>query len=411
MKRMLLCTLAVLAVLTMQAQNVEKIFGLTLGQTTQQETETILSSYNIEYTVDGDAIDCSQEFMWGGMTMNEALFLFAEEKLVAYIMGNENQDLEAINAFIPNLKNQYSHIPQSDNMIDAVLRIGIEMILEEIINESVEDLTVLGSWFLDKPQSIFTLATNQGVVVVCYDRDALIRILFEYLLQNKDNLGSGLKDLFGSASNEEDETYDIFGEDYFIDEEVEVAEEPEFEMTDEEFFEFLLAVSEELDRQEMIMEEVETDTIEINTETEQDVEVASAPLVKVPVVEEEEEEIVFIVVETMPEFPGGTQAMMTFIGENIKYPLVALENGIQGRVICQFVVEKDGMVTDIQVVRSSGNDSLDQEAIRVINNMPKWKPGKQRGKPVRVKYTIPINFRLQDNTEGDISQDSAIKEI
>ena len=410
MKRMLLCTLAVLAVLTMQAQNVEKIFGLTLGQTTQQETETILSSYNIEYTVDGDAIDCSQEFMWGGMTMNEALFLFAEEKLVAYIMGNENQDLEAINAFIPNLKNQYSHVPQSDNMIDAVLRIGIEMILEEIINESVEDLTVLGSWFLDKPQSIFTLATNQGVVVVCYDRDALIRILIEYLLQNKDNLGSGLKDLFGSASNEEDETYDIFGEDYFIDEEVEVAEEPEFEITDEEFFEILLAVSEELDRQEMIMEEVETDTIEINTEAEQDVEVASAPLVKVPV-DEEEEEIVFLVVETMPEFPGGQQEMMKFIATNIQYPAIAIENGIQGRVICQFVVEKDGMVTDIQVVRSSGDASLDKEAIRVINSMPKWKPGKQRGKPVRVKYTIPINFRLQDNTEGDISQDSAIKEI
>ena len=201
--------------------------------------------------------------------------------------------------------------------------------------------------------------------------------------------------MFGSASNEEDETYDIFGEDYFIDEEVEVAEEPEFEMTDEEFFEFLLAVSEELDRQEMIMEEVETDTIEINTEAEQDVEVASAPLVTVPVEEEEEEEIVFIVVETMPEFPGGIQAMMTFISENIKYPLVALENGIQGRVICQFVVEKDGMVTDIQVVRSSGDASLDKEAVRVINSMPKWKPGKQRGKPVRVKYTIPVAFRLQ----------------
>ena len=111
--------------------------------------------------------------------------------------------------------------------------------------------------------------------------------------------------------------------------------------------------------------------------------------------EEQEEEVIFIVVETMPEFPGGAQAMMRFIGENIKYPTYAQEKGIQGRVICQFVVEKDGKVTDIKVVRSSGDESLDKEAVRLINSMPKWKPGKQRGKPVRVKYTIPINFRLQ----------------
>ena len=144
----------------------------------------------------------------------------------------------------------------------------------------------------------------------------------------------------------------------------------------------------------VVEDDVETETIEINTEDDKDVEVVIAPPVEAPE-EEEEEEVIFMVVETMPEFPGGAQAMMKYIGENIKYPVIAQENGIQGRVICQFVVEKDGKVTDIQVVRSSGDASLDKEAVRVINSMPKWKPGKQRGKPVRVKYTIPVAFRLQ----------------
>ena len=144
----------------------------------------------------------------------------------------------------------------------------------------------------------------------------------------------------------------------------------------------------------VVEDDVEVETIEINTEDDKDVEVVIAPPVEAPV-EEEEEEVIFVVVETMPEFPGGPQEMMKFIGTNIKYPVIAQENGIQGRVICQFVVEKDGKVTDIQVVRSSGDASLDKEAVRVINSMPKWKPGKQRGKPVRVKYTIPVNFRLQ----------------
>ena len=144
----------------------------------------------------------------------------------------------------------------------------------------------------------------------------------------------------------------------------------------------------------VVEDDVETETIEINTEDDKDVEVVIAPPVEAPV-EEEEEEVIFVVVESMPEFPGGAQAMMRYIAENIKYPVIAQENGIQGRVICQFVVEKDGKVSDIQVVRSSGEASLDKEAQRVIGSMPKWKPGKQRGKPVRVKYTLPVNFRLQ----------------
>ena len=102
-----------------------------------------------------------------------------------------------------------------------------------------------------------------------------------------------------------------------------------------------------------------------------------------------------MVVESMPEFPGGQQALFKYLAENVKYPVIAQENGIQGRVICQFVVNKDGSIVDVVAVRSSGEPSLDKEAIRVIQSMPKWKPGKQRGKPVRVKYTVPVNFRLQ----------------
>ena len=144
----------------------------------------------------------------------------------------------------------------------------------------------------------------------------------------------------------------------------------------------------------VVDDDVKTESVEIKTEDDKDVEVVIAPPVEAPVVEEVEEEI-FVVVESMPEFPGGAPEMMKFIAENIKYPVIAQENGIQGRVICQFVIEKNGSVTDIQVVRSSGDASLDKEAERVIKNMPKWKPGKQRGKPVRVKYTIPVAFRLQ----------------
>jgi protein TonB len=97
--------------------------------------------------------------------------------------------------------------------------------------------------------------------------------------------------------------------------------------------------------------------------------------------------------ENQPEFPGGQAAMMKFLSENIKYPVIAQENGIQGRVICNFVVERDGSITDVQ---DCGVDpSLDKEAVRVIQSMPKWKPGMQRGKPVRVRFTLPVVFRLQ----------------
>ena len=117
-----------------------------------------------------------------------------------------------------------------------------------------------------------------------------------------------------------------------------------------------------------------------------------------PVVEEEEEESaqqIFTVVEEMPDFPdGGLQGLLKFLAKNIKYPVIAQENGIQGRVVCAFVVNKDGSIVDIEVLRGV-DPSLDKEAVRVLGTMPKWKPGKQRGKPVRVKYTVPVMFRLQ----------------
>lgn len=110
----------------------------------------------------------------------------------------------------------------------------------------------------------------------------------------------------------------------------------------------------------------------------------------------DEEKIVFMVVEVMPEFPGGQNALFKFLSENVKYPVIAQENGIQGRVIVQFVVNKDGSIVDVEVAKSGGDASLDKEAVRVIKSMPKWKPGKNHGKPVRVKYTVPVNFRLTD---------------
>ena len=126
-----------------------------------------------------------------------------------------------------------------------------------------------------------------------------------------------------------------------------------------------------------------------NKETKE--EVITAPLETF----EEEEDVVFVVVESMPEFPGGQPALFKYLSENVKYPVIAQENGIQGRVICQFVVNKDGSIVDVEVVRSGGDPSLDNEALRVVRSMPKWKPGKQRGKTVRVKYTVPVNFKLQ----------------
>lgn len=114
------------------------------------------------------------------------------------------------------------------------------------------------------------------------------------------------------------------------------------------------------------------------------------------VVEEEEEDPnqVFSIVEDMPEFPGGEAALLKYIAQSIKYPIIAQENGIQGRVTVTFVINQQGKAVEAQIVRGV-DPALDKEALRVIGTLPTWKPGKQRGKPVRVKYTVPVVFRLQ----------------
>ena len=119
-----------------------------------------------------------------------------------------------------------------------------------------------------------------------------------------------------------------------------------------------------------------------------------APVVVQKEEEEEEETKVFYIVEEMPEFPGGEVALRKWIAGEIKYPVIAQENGIQGKVYVTFVVGKDGSISNAVVARGV-DPSLDKEALRVVNQLPKWKPGKQRGKPVNVSYTVPINFVLQ----------------
>jgi len=142
----------------------------------------------------------------------------------------------------------------------------------------------------------------------------------------------------------------------------------------------------------IVEDDVIVESVEINTEEDKNKEVVIQAPVAAPI--EEEDNVVFQVVETMPSFPGGDASLFKFLGDNVKYPVIAQENGIQGRVICQFVVNKDGSIVDVEVVRPV-DPSLDKEAIRVIKSMPKWSPGKQRGKSVRVKYTLPVNFKLQ----------------
>ena len=107
-----------------------------------------------------------------------------------------------------------------------------------------------------------------------------------------------------------------------------------------------------------------------------------------------EETKIFTVVEQMPMFPGGDAALMGYLRDNIKYPTVAAENGVQGRVVVDFVVERDGSITDVNILRGV-DPSLDREAMRVVKSMPRWNPGKQNGSAVRVKYQVPVSFRLQ----------------
>jgi protein TonB len=139
------------------------------------------------------------------------------------------------------------------------------------------------------------------------------------------------------------------------------------------------------------------DNVEIEDQLELDDMTADDNLAMdfVPVEEEEDEEVAFIIVEDMPKFQGGDQnTFRSWTQSNLKYPEIAAENGISGRVFVNFVVNKNGEVVDAKVVRGV-DPSLDQEALRVVRSSPRWEPGKQRGKPVKVQFTFPIVFVLQ----------------
>lgn len=146
----------------------------------------------------------------------------------------------------------------------------------------------------------------------------------------------------------------------------------------------------------IVDDEVEIeDELEIeDTEVTEDMIIDVQPVVSTREEVEEEDTQVFFIVEEMPEFPGGELALRQFIANSVQYPVIAQENGIQGRVYVTFVVDADGSVSEPRIARGV-DPSLDKEALRVVSKLPKWKPGKQRGKPVRVSYTVPINFQLQ----------------
>ncbi len=138
------------------------------------------------------------------------------------------------------------------------------------------------------------------------------------------------------------------------------------------------------------------DDISIDVEADQNTQVEEykAPVAMKQEAEAEiQEQEIFRVVETAPAFPGGDGQRMKFLQDNIKYPQMARESGIQGTVYVTFVVERNGSVTDVKILRGIGG-GCDEEAVRVVQNMPKWEPGKQRGKPVRVQFNMPIKFTL-----------------
>ena len=174
---------------------------------------------------------------------------------------------------------------------------------------------------------------------------------------------------------------------------VEVVEEEMVEITKQEQKPQPVEVPKQTTQIQVVEDDVEVDDVEINAEVDQN-EVIEEYIA--PEVEEEEvvEAEIFTIVEEMPEFPGGMAKLADYLAKNIKYPQMARESGIQGRVFVNFVVEPDGHVSNVNVMRSLGG-GCDEEAMRVVKSMPKWKPGKQRGKAVRVSYILPVNFKLQ----------------
>jgi len=144
----------------------------------------------------------------------------------------------------------------------------------------------------------------------------------------------------------------------------------------------------------IVEDDVETDEeFIIDVEATITTEVREFAQVRIAQEEEISEEVIFTIVEEMPSFPGGEEARLRFLSENIRYPQMAREAGIQGTVFLTFVVERDGSVTDVRIVRGIGG-GCDEEAVRVTRNMPRWSPGRQRGQPVRVQFSMPIRFVL-----------------
>ena len=134
--------------------------------------------------------------------------------------------------------------------------------------------------------------------------------------------------------------------------------------------------------------------VEDEVEIENEVEIEETDTDEDEIIEiEEDDEEFFMVVENMPEFPGGDLGLMKFIQKNVRYPAIAKEYNITGKVYVSFIVDKQGSVTNVKIVRGV-DKNLDAEALRVVSLLPKYKPGKQRGKAVRVMFTIPINFTL-----------------
>ena len=173
----------------------------------------------------------------------------------------------------------------------------------------------------------------------------------------------------------------------------EVVEEEMVEITKQEQKPQPVEVPKQTTQIQVVEDDVEVDDVEINAEVDQNEQLEEY----VPVEIEEDdvvEQEIFTIVEEMPEFPGGMNKLAEYLAKNIKYPQMARESGIQGRVFVNFVVEPDGSVSNVTVMRSLGG-GCDEEAMRVVKSMPKWKPGKQRGKAVRVSYILPVNFKLQ----------------
>ena len=144
---------------------------------------------------------------------------------------------------------------------------------------------------------------------------------------------------------------------------------------------------------EIVNDDVETEDIEINADVQQD-EVIEEYVAPEVVEEEVVEQEIFRIVEEMPSFLGCEGSLLEYVATHIKYPQIARETGIQGRVFVGFVVEPDGSISNVKLLRGIGG-GCDEEAMRVVKSMPKWKPGKQRGKAVRVSYQIPVFFKLQ----------------